>query len=397
MSPPRRSFVALAAGLVAGALTGAISPAATAGPETATGPSSAHAAVPSRATDRRLAVSRLPGVGGEEIVLAAVCEEVAGPPCAAARAAVADLRRTPLSRTVVVVLDPSRSGAGLRAFAEGLPPERRDAVLAAVVLGPAADTTAVSPLGAAARGGARVYPPGWLAHAALAAGEAVGRPVAVADARLPLLGQLVARATHRRTATGAEPFLARGVPSVALAGGDGRLAAAVVRRLDALAGRPHPEDQWLAAAGRVWLRRDLYWVGFVLWALLVARGLPGRFRGTAAAERRRKGRVYLPGFAFRAAFLLAVLATPVFSVLLWPAALLALVPSRHRAVRAVQLVLGLLPAVVWLGAIAAAAARGEVTGWALGLPATALLAAALGSYGFLVGRGTISAPAPPAS
>ena len=384
MSLLRRSLVPVVAGLVAGALVGAMPPAATAGSQPATEPSSTDGTVPPRATDRRLAVSRLPGVGEGEIVLAAVCVEIAESPCAAAQAAAADLRRTPLSRTVVVVLAAPGDDDGLRAFAEALPPERRDAVLAAVVLEPAVDEGAVLPVAAAARGGDQVFPPGWLVHAALAAGEATGRPVAVADARLPVLGQLVARATWRREATGAEPFLARGVPAVVLAAGDGRLAAAVVRRLDALAGRPHPEHHWLAADGRVWLRRDLYWVGFLLWALLVARGLPGRFRGTPAAERQRKGRVYLPGFAFRAAFLLAVLATPVLSVLLWPAGLLVLVSTRRRAIRAAQLALGLLPAAVWLAAIAIAAARGELTGWALGLPTTALLATTLGSYGYMV-------------
>src|SRR6185295_8513208 len=137
--------------------------------------------------------------------------------------------------------------------------------------------------------------PGWLVHAVLKSGEAVGWPYAVADNRWSLLAQLVFRSADIQYGSDSESFLARGVPSVTLTDSsllaldpayhrpadvaarlDARrldrwtqAVAAAVRRLDVLAGRPLPEDRYLAVFGRIWLRRDLIWAGFLLWALLV--------------------------------------------------------------------------------------------------------------------------------
>ena len=55
--------------------------------------------------------------------------------------------------------------------------------------------------------------------------------------------------------------------------------AAVVRRLDALEGRPRWEEEYLAFGGRVWIRRDLLWIGLALWIALVLR----RSRGAGPA------------------------------------------------------------------------------------------------------------------
>ena len=58
--------------------------------------------------------------------------------------------------------------------------------------------------------------------------------------------------------------------------------AAVIRRLDALEGRPRWEEEYLAFGGRVWIRRDLLWIGLALWIALVLRGRPGRWAGARA-------------------------------------------------------------------------------------------------------------------
>src|SRR6185369_5027436 len=130
-------------------------------------------------------------------------------------------------------------------------------------------------------------------------------------------------------------------------------AAAAVRRLDRLAGRPLPEDLYLVVFGRVWLRRDLYWVGFLLWGLLVFRHRPRRavWAGETPEERRRRQRAGLPGFVFRMLFLAVVFVVPVFSVLLYPAALLAHVPPRKPLRRGLWIVLGLSPTALLLLAI----------------------------------------------
>jgi len=162
-----------------------------------------------------------------------------------------------------------------------------------------------------------------------------------------------------------------------------------VRRLDALSGRPLFEDQYLDVFGRVWLRRDLIWIGFLLWALLVLRGRPGRWRGASAEERRRQMGSYLPGFLFRGLLLLAIFLAPVFAVLLWPASVLSLAPPRAWGWRAAWIVLGCLPLLVLLGALGVAASQGLVQtshGFQGGAAAALLIPAALLAYVVSVAR-----------
>ena len=160
-----------------------------------------------------------------------------------------------------------------------------------------------------------------------------------------------------------------------------------MRRLDALAGRPLFEDQYLDFFGHVWLRRDLIWIGFLLWVLLVFRGRPGRWRGTTAEERRRQMRSYLPGFLFRGLLVLAIFLAPVFAVLLWPAALLSLVPPRGWGWRALWIVLGGLPLLFFLATLFLATALGRVWtahGFQGGAAVAVLIPAALLAYALSV-------------
>jgi len=75
----------------------------------------------------------------------------------------------------------------------------------------------------------------------------------------------------------------------------------------------------------------------------VFRGIPGRWRGASAEERLRQRRRYMPGFVFRILLLGALFAAPVLSVLVLPAAALALVPPRRGGLRLPWILLGLLP------------------------------------------------------
>lgn len=364
----------------------------------------------------------LPGETDGEIVLSAHYDTVKKSPgagddasgCGTAIAAAADLARTPLRHTVRVVLfDGEESGLlGSRAWAAALGPAGRDRILAAVNLemlgwnGSAGPTIHTFPVKA---GEERVVAPGWLVHALLRSGEAVGWPYEMSDARASFLAQLVLRSARVRLGADSDPLLALGVPALSLSDTSllsfdpayhrptdtaarldaGRLAqwsaavAAAVRRLDHLAGRPIAEDDYLVLFGRVWLRRDLAWIGFLLWILLVFRGRPGRWRGTPEEERLRQGRRYLPGFAFRILFLLALFIAPVFAVLLFPAALLALVPPRGLWTRLLWAFLGLLPLLIYLAALGGAFALGLASwkaGFQGGWGAAAVILGAFAAY-----------------
>lgn len=340
----------------------------------------------------------LPGQIPDEIVLSAHYDTVRGSPgagddasgCGVVLAAAADLRRTPLRHTVRVVLfDAEEEGlTGSRGWVEALGPEGRDRVLAGLNVemvgwagsaGPVIHTLPVR----SRDGGERLLTPGWLVHFVQQGGEAVGWRFAVTDNRFPLLAQLAVRTVDVRFKADADALLARGVPAVTVSDSsfsaldpayhrpadvaarlDGprldrwtQAVAAAVRRLDGLAGRPLADDRYLAAFGRVWPRRSLLWMGFLLWALLVFRGLPGRWRGASAEEHRRQGRRYLPGFLFRVLLLLAVFLAPVYAVLLFPAALLSLVPPRRVWLRALWILLGFLPLLVLGAAVGLAIAN----------------------------------------
>lgn len=174
--------------------------------------------------------------------------------------------------------------------------EQRPRVLLEVTL----DAEAEEPIVELARAEDRSTP-GWLVHAVLRASAAIGEPVHVVDGRSSWFGQLVARSTRGIEAGPADEALRQSIPALRLrlpeeidAGSVGLLAA-TVRRLEGLEGAPRFEDEFLVAAGRVWLRRDVYWLGLVLWVVLYFRG---------------RGR---PGREFRWAFLVCWLVTPIFS------------------------------------------------------------------------------------
>ncbi len=192
--------------------------------------------------------------------------------------------------------------------------------------------------------------PGWLVHAVLRAAETVGARVSVVDRRSSWIGQLVARSTRSLPPGPADKALEQGLPAAVLglprsvepapeSSGEptpvdaSRLLAAIARRLDGLDGSPVFEDEFLVAAGRVWLRRDLYWLSLGLWLILFWRG-----------------RVLTPrsgGREFRWLFLVASLVAPVFAAVLltlpaavatwrpiarWPA-VVALAPTGVYAIR----------------------------------------------------------------
>lgn len=370
----------------------------------------------------------LPGETADEIVLSAHYDSVPRSPgavddasgCGVAAAAAADLRRTPLRHTVRVVFfdGEETEGQGSEGWLRGLGPGEGERVLADLnleMLGWRGSAGPVVHTFPALASGSRVLAPGWLVHSVLRSGEAVGWPFAAADHRFPLLGQLIVRSVEVRYGSDGESFLERGIPSVTLSDSSllsldpayhrpvdtagrldaGRLdrwtraVAAAARRLDALAGRPIPEDQYLVLAGRVWLRRDLIWVGFLLWGLLVFRGLPGRWRGGSAAEHGRQMRAYLPGLLFRALLLASVFLAPVFAVLLFPAAALALVPPRPAWARIVWIVLGVSPLLAFLAVLGTAVSKGAASlegGFQGGAAAMILIPATLMAYGPTIAR-----------
>lgn len=97
-------------------------------------------------------------------------------------------------------------------------------------------------------------------------------------------------------------------------------------------------DEYAVLFGRVWTARELSWVAAGICVLLVFCGWP---RGMA-------WRRYLPEVVFRGLFLTSVLVAPVFSVLLFPAGLLAAILPRTFWGRIVAIVLGILPILVHL-------------------------------------------------
>ena len=376
----------------------------------------------------------VPGQTPGEIVLSAHYDSVSGSPgagddgsgCGVAIAAASELRRTPLRHTVRVVLfDGEETGSqGSEAWAqEARAAEASRPILAGLNLemlgwsGSAGPVIHLFPArtGPGGRGGDRVMPPGWLIHAVERSGDAVGWSYSLADNRFSLPAQLLLRSVDVRLEGDGDSFLRRGIPDVTLSDSslmeldpayhrpadvaarlDARRleswtqgTAAAVRRLDVLAGRPLYEDQYLDFFGHVWLRRDLIWIGFLLWMLLVFRGRPGRWRGTTAEERRRRLRTYLPGFLFRGFLMLAIFLAPVFAVLLWPAALLALASPRKLGWRALWIVLGGVPLLVLLATLGLAMSQGLVRtahGFQGGTAAAVLIPAALAAYVVSIGK-----------
>lgn len=334
--------------------------------------------------------------------------------CAVVLGAVADLSRTPLRHTVRVVLfdGEEQELAGSRDWVASRTTAERDRILANVNLdlvgweGSSGSVIHTLPV-VGSEGWALT--PAWLIHAVVAATADGDRPLSVIDPWFSVLGQLTMRSGRAHFVAGSDSFLAAGIPSVLLSDasfssfdpeyhrpGDraerldrvrlgewSRALAATVRRLDGLAGRPADDDVYLVALGRVWHRRALYWVGFVVWALLVWRGVPGGWRGARPVERRSRGGEYLPGFLFRMLLLVSILAQPVFAlVLLLPAALVGAVRPRTARSRHLGALLSWVPTAVFALALIVA----QLGGWlgitdALWLPA-ALVTATLASLTF---------------
>jgi len=368
----------------------------------------------------------LPGKSDREIVLSAHYDTVQPSPgagddasgCGVVIAAAADLARTPLDHTVRVVLfDAEETGLkGSRAWVAALPPARRERILANLNVemvgwaGSAGPTIHSFPVQFR---GERTLAPGWLVHSLLRSGEAVGVRYEMTDNRLSLLAQLVLRTVRLRLGADSDAFLAQGIPALSVsdsalltmdpafhkpADTPSRLDAArlgrwteaisaAVRRMDRMPGRPISEDEYLVLFNRVWLRRDIYWVGMALWIFLLFRGRPGRWSFRSREESVREGWRYAPGFAFRWLFLLAFFLAPVLALLLFPAALIAAFPPRRTWARLLLILAGLLPllinaaslAIAFLGGIASRKA-GFLGGW----PAAVLIPGAAVAFVFLM-------------
>jgi hypothetical protein len=378
----------------------------------------------------------LPGKSDREIVLSAHYDTVPPSPgagddasgCGVVIAAAADLARTPLDHTVRVVLfDAEETGLkGSRGWVADLPPARRDRILAdlnvemvgwAESRGPTIHSFPVQSKGE------RVLAPGWLVHALLRSGEAVGLRYEMTDNQVSLLAQLVLRTARMRLGADANSFQERGIPALSVSD-SGLLAmdpafhrpadtaarldaarlgrwteavAAAVRRLDRLSGRPRPEDEYLVLFNRVWLRRDLYWMGLALWLLLLFRARPGRGRFRTREESVSEGKRYAPGFAFRWLFLLAFLVAPVLAVLLFPATLLAAFPPRKLWARLLLALAGFLPLLIY-AAVLAIAFLGHMAsrkaGFQGGWPAAILIPGAAVAFVYLMLKRLTPCPPP---
>ncbi len=328
----------------------------------------------------------LPGEMADEIVLTAHYDTVEKSPgagddasgCGAVVGAAAALARTPLRHTVRVILfDGEELGMkGSRGWLASLPPGQTERIVANLNLemvgwtgspGPTIHSFPVK------IGPDRVLAPAWLVDTLERSGEAVDWPYAMGDPRLPLLTQLVLRAGRVRLGADSNAFAEKGIPALSLSDSSllsldpayhrpadvanrldaGRLdrwseaVAAAVRRMDILEGRPVEDDQYLMMLGRVWTRREIVGIGMALWVLLVFRDFQDRMRA-------RPGERSMSGFVFRLLLVLLVLVAPVLSILLFPAALLALVPPPQKVLRRLWSVLGAVPLLLFAGALLAA-------------------------------------------
>ena len=366
------------------------------------------------------------GRGEDEIVLSAHYDTVEQSPgavdnasgCAVLLAAAKQLSEMPLEHTLrVVFFDGEEKGLlGSAAWVDSLGPEHKERIVASLHLDMVgiddAEYAVLLNFRTPDSVSQRRLAPGWLVHAVLQGSRSVGLRFRVADARLSLPMQLVLRSVGLGYRSDSEPFLAAGIPAILLSDFSllqtyaayhspddvaQRLEAArldrwtdavsaSVRRLDRLAGRPRWEDEYLVA-GRVWLRRDLLWLGFLLWVVLVFRGRPGRWKGLGPIERSRRGSIYLPGFLFRGCFLLVALWIPaVGSLLVYPLAPLALWRPTSTARRSMSQALALLPAVLWAALIAVTQLRGFFQSWDLAWGKTLLLSLTFATFSWRIWR-----------
>jgi Peptidase family M28 len=333
-------------------------------------------------------------------------------------AAAADLARTPLEHTVRVVLfDAEETGLkGSRGWVAALPPAQRERILANLNVemvgwagssGPTIHSFPVS------FRGERTLAPGWLVHSLLRSGEAVGVRYRMSDTRFPVLAQLILRTARLKLGADADAFLAQGIPALSVSdsalltmdpafhkpidtasrldaarlGRWTQAVSAAVRRMDRMPGRPIAEDEYLVLFNRVWLRRDIYWMGLALWVFLLFRGRPGRWSFRSREESVREGWRYAPGFAFRWLFLLAFFLAPVLALLLFPAALIAAFPPRRTWARLLLILAGLLPLLIYAASLAIAFLGGIASrkaGFLGGWPAAVLIPGAAVAFVFLM-------------
>ena len=362
------------------------------------------------------------GRSDSEIVLAAHYDSVAGSPgavdnasgCAVILAAASRLVQTPLENDLRIILfDGEESGlVGSRWWVESLDAAGRDRILAAVhldMVGFVGGEANVLNLAARHPESHTVRTPGWLVHAIRRAGQSVGLRPDVGGPRFSLPVQMVLRTVRTAYRADSDSFLRADIPAAILSdssllrpyrdhhsAGDTAerldrerlekwvdLVGATVRRLDRLGGRPIWEDEYLVA-GRVWLRRDLLWVGFLLWVVLVIRSRPGRWLGADRSARARRGRDYLPGFLFRWSYLAVALWVPAVGCLLtFPLAPLSMWRPASATARSVLQALAFLPWLVWGFLIAVLQVRGVFEAWDLSLAKTLLLVTTLATFSWL--------------
>lgn len=342
----------------------------------------------------------LPGGAVGAVLLAAHYDTVAGSPgaldnasgCGVVVSAAAELARSPRARPVRALLfdGEEATAAGSRQWLATLSaPQRRRLIAALVIDSVGGERRGPGVLHLVSSGGRsrRDLTPAWLVHAVLQSAAAAGLPLTVQDRRWSWFAQLGVRCASPRRVSDADSFAENAIPALVLSDSSlsspgrhhhrasdrdelldrerlerwRRVLSSAIRRLDRLPDLPQAETEYLVVAGRVWIRRDLLWTGFLLWILLVWRGRPGRWRGASAGERRLRGRTYLPGFAFRLSFLLSVFVIPSFSaILLYPAAVVALLaPRRGQRGRRLACALAALPAIAFVAWLTA----GQVLGW----------------------------------
>ncbi len=364
-----------------------------------------------------------PGETDSEVVLSAHFDTIAGSPgaldnasgCAVVLASYRNLAPVPRHRALRALFFDAeeQSLAGSAEWFANLSEIRRTSIfasLSAEMVGLATASTGVIRPATADRQGRWTLTPIWLIHLALEGAKAVRFPVVVADARWPIFAQLGLRVARPTRISDSRSFLEVGIPALTLsdislteseptrhsrADGLDRLdaqrlerwtstLAAIVLQIDSLRDQPLNDTEYLVAGNRVWIRRDLLWVGLILWAPMVFRGLPGKWRGASAESKRRRGRKYLPGFAFRMLFLVSLVLVPTLSsVLLYPAAILAWIPEpRSRAMRHLIGSLAFLPLLGFASWLAMAQMAGHLALHSGAIWPLALVFSTLASYWF---------------
>ncbi|MEE8368028.1 MAG: M28 family peptidase [Thermoanaerobaculia bacterium] len=367
----------------------------------------------------------LPGSSGLEIILSAHYDTVKGSPgavdnasgCGVVLAAVSELAQTPRNHDVRVILfDQEEFGAqGSRLWLDEIGSLRRRNVLANInvdMVGWSAGRPVILSF-PTVHSGRLGQTPGWLVHAVIQGADATGTSLRMFDSRWPLMMQMVARLQRFRYAADSTAFLRWKIPSLTLSDSPlldfyphhhtsrdtlshldrarlndwSRAVAATVRRLDGLQGRPTADDRYLVFVGRVWPRKYLYWAGFLIWIVLVFKGVPGRWVSTSLAERAQKSTRYLPGFVFRMLFLVSLFVAPALStVLLYPAGVAYATVGGRGQRRKLAVVVGLAPITVLIGFLVLARLQVVTQGWPVPWRPVSLITLTLSAFYIALSR-----------